>query len=273
MHRHTFRSALALHLTLALAATTVSVGAAELAAPTPTPLRILSYNLHHGEGVDGKLDLVRIAGVITSARADVVALQEVDQKAKRTGGIDQAAELARLTGLHVAYGKAMDFQGGAYGQVLLSRWPLSDFTVHPLPNPAKAEPRIAISAIVRPPGQPAFRFVGTHLDATRDDTARWQQAARLIELFGSDATPTVLAGDFNARPETRIMQALLKPFSDASAASPAPTIPAEKPVGRIDFVLLRPATVWRVLSSAVIPEAVASDHRPLLVELAPIATP
>jgi hypothetical protein len=110
-------------------------------------------------------------------------------------------------------------------------------------------------------------FVGTHLDATRDDTARWQQAARLIELFGADAIPTILIGDLNARPETRIMQALLRPFTDASARQPAPTSPAENPKARIDFVLLRPATTWRVLSSTVIPEAVASDHRPLLVEL------
>ena len=241
------------------------------AATPAATLRVLTYNLHHGEGVDGKLDLPRIAAVITASRADLVALQEVDQKATRTGGVDQAAELGRLTGLHVAYGKAMDFQGGAYGQALLSRWPLSDFTVHPLPNPAKVEPRIAISATVRPPGQPAFRFVGTHLDATRDDTARWQQAARLIELFGADTTPTILVGDLNARPETRIIKALLQPFADASAASPAPTIPAEKPTGRIDFVLLRPITTWRVVSSTVIPEAVASDHRPLLVELLPIA--
>ncbi len=272
MHRRSFRSALALHVIFALAAALLPVVAATHAAPAPT-LRVLTYNLHHGEGVDGKLDLVRIAAVITAARADVVALQEVDQKAKRTGGVDQAAELAHLTGLHVAYGKAMDFQGGAYGQAFLSRWPLSDFTVHPLPNPAQVEPRIAISATVRPPGQRAFRFVGTHLEATRDDNARWQQAGRLIELFGTDATPTLLVGDFNARPETRIMQALLKSFADASAASPAPTIPAEKPTGRIDFVLLRPATAWRVLSSTVIPEAVASDHRPLLVELTPTAAP
>jgi endonuclease/exonuclease/phosphatase family metal-dependent hydrolase len=87
-------------------------------------------------------------------------------------GVDQAAELARLTGLHFAYGKAMDYQGGAYGQALLSRWPLTEFVVHPLPNPTQVEPRIAISAQVRPPGQPGFRFVGTHLDANRDDTAR-----------------------------------------------------------------------------------------------------
>lgn len=83
-----------------------------------------------------------------------MALQEVDQKTTRTGGVDQAAELARFTGLRFRYGKAMDYQGGAYGQALLSRWPLEEFTVHALPNPANVEPRIAISATVRPPGRP-----------------------------------------------------------------------------------------------------------------------
>ncbi len=239
--------------------------------PPATAIRILTYNLHHGEGVDGKVDLKRIARVITDAHADIVALQEVDQKTERTGGVDQAAELARLTGLHFAYGKAMDYQGGAYGQALLSRWPLTDFVVHPLPNPTKVEPRIAISAQVRPPGQPGFRFVGTHLDANRDDTARWQQTTRLIELFGTDTTPTILVGDFNARPETRVLQALTAYFSDASASNPAPTSPAPAPARRIDYVLVRPAAQWQVQTSTVLPEAVASDHRPLRVELSSVS--
>jgi endonuclease/exonuclease/phosphatase family metal-dependent hydrolase len=197
-----------------------------------------------------------------------VALQEVDQKTTRAKGIDQAAELAELTGLRHAYGKAMDYQGGAYGQALLSRWPLEEFTVHPLPNPAKVEPRIAISAIVRPPGMPAVRVIGTHLDASREDTARLQQAAALNELFAKDDTLTVLMGDLNARPDSAVMQPLFAVWADAAIGNPLPTIPAKKPTGRIDYVLLRPAGVWRVMSSTVPPEAIASDHRPVFVELA-----
>ncbi len=264
MHRP-FAIAAALSLVTAV----VTAGAAtQAAAPAALPaLRVLSYNLHHGEGDDGKLDLPRLAAVITASGADLVALQEVDQKTTRTGGVDQAAELARLTGLRFRYGKAMDYQGGAYGQALLSRWPLEEFTVHALPNPANVEPRIAISATVRPPGRPPLRFIGTHLDATRDDTARWQQARRLNERFGHDSIPTIFAGDFNARPDTRVMKVLGEHFTDASAATPAPTSPAKQPTARIDYVLLRPAGAWRVVSAKVLPEAVASDHRPLLVEL------
>lgn len=233
-------------------------------------VKVLSYNIHHGEGVDAKLDLARIAAVITRSGADLVALQEVDQKTKRTGGVDQAVEIARLTGLQFVFGKAMDYQGGAYGQALLSRWPLADVSVHALPNPANVEPRIAVSATVRPTGGKRLRFIGTHLDASRDDTARWLQAQRLNELFGRDDVPTIFVGDFNARPDTRVMKELLTAFSDASAASPAFTIPAPKPTARIDYVLLHPAGAWRVISSIVIPEAVASDHRPLLVEVSGI---
>jgi endonuclease/exonuclease/phosphatase family metal-dependent hydrolase len=245
---------------------------APAAATTPAtatvPVRVLCYNIHHGEGVDGKLELTRLGAIIASSGADLVALQEVDQKATRTKGIDQAAEIAGLAGLKHAYGKAMDFQGGAYGQALLSRWPLEDFTVHALPNPAKVEPRIAISATVRPPGLPPVRFIGTHLDATRDDTARLQQTAKLNELFAADEKLTILVGDLNARPDSAPMKPLFAVWADASVGNPAPTIPSKKPTARIDYVLLRPAGVWRVISSTVLPEAVASDHRPLLVELA-----
>lgn len=229
-------------------------------------LRVLTYNTHHGEGVDGKLDLGRIAAVMTGSGADVVAVQEVDVATGRTGRVDQAAEYRRLTGLEGRFGKAIDFQGGAYGQMLLSRWPISDFAVHRLPNPRGREQRIAVSARIQPPGRPAFRFVGVHLDATRDDSDRGLQVESLLSTFGSLAEPVVLAGDFNDTPESRVMRRALGRWSDASAASPQPTIPAEKPGSRIDFVLFTPLPGWSVRSSRVMPEAVASDHRALRVE-------
>lgn len=253
-------------LAVVAAAATVHLRAED----TPHPLRVLTYNIHHGEGEDKRVDLARIAAIIAASGADLVALQELDQKTKRTNGIDEAAELAALTGLNYTFGKAMDYQGGAYGQCLLSRWPLEDIQVHQLPNPLKTpEPRIAVSAVVHPPGMKAIRFAGTHLDAIKDDQGRWQQAAKLIEFFARDETPTILMGDFNSTPDSRAMKALLGSFTDASAATPAFTIPSPKPKSRIDFVLLHPAGIWRTLSSSVLVETVASDHRPVLVELLP----
>lgn len=256
---------------MSLATVTLGTGCASrsvLPGFSRRPLRVMTYNLHHGEGVDGKLDLERIARVIRDSRADLVALQEIDVNTQRTGRVDQAAEYIRLTGLNGQFGKAIDFQGGAYGGMLLSRWPMEDFTVHALPNPAKREQRIAIAARIHPPGQPRFQFVGLHLDASRGDEDRWLQAARLQELFGASTEPVILAGDFNDRPESRVMQKLLADWEDASAANPMPTIPAEKPDARIDFVLLlRSRNPWKVRGSEVPAEAVASDHRPVVVQL------
>lgn len=95
------------------------------AAASPTPaIRILTYNIHHGEGSDGVFDLPRLARVIASADPDLVALQEVDEKTERSGGVSQVSELGRLTGLRPVFGEAMPFDSGGYGVAVLSRWPV-----------------------------------------------------------------------------------------------------------------------------------------------------
>src|SRR6187401_2662233 len=90
----------------------------------PQRLTILSYNVHHCEGIDKKLDIERIAGVINSVNPDFVALQEVDNKTKRTGHVDQTAEVAKLTKMHGYFGKAMQWEDGEYGDSVLSRFPI-----------------------------------------------------------------------------------------------------------------------------------------------------
>jgi endonuclease/exonuclease/phosphatase family metal-dependent hydrolase len=257
MHRRAFLSCLSTSLAAAGCRT----------QPRLPALRVLTYNTHHGEGNDGRVDLERIAAIIRRASPDVVALQELDNRARRSGRVAQAEEYSRLTGLHAQFGKAMPFDGGSYGQALLSRWPLDAFTVHSLPGPSGREPRIAVSAMVSPPSSTPFRFVGTHLDAAQDDGERWLQAGRLIELFAQDSFPTVLTGDLNAPPTSRVMQRMFGHWKDAAAHHPQPTIPSEAPRERIDYVLLHPPGAWNVSSIEVIAESVASDHRPLGAEL------
>ena len=238
----------------------------------PRTLRVLTYNIHHGEGTDARFDLPRIAKVITDAKPDVVAVQEVDVKTRRSGGADQAAELGRLTGMHVAFGKAIDYESGQYGQVLLSRFALSDVETHPLPGKPESERRIAVSAKLRPWGNdgPQVMFVGTHLDHTRDDSDRRRQADEINRLFvRNDGTPVILAGDLNSVPDSEVMKRFQKHWKDA-AASVGPqgnTVPAGKPRNRIDYVLLRPADAWHVVETTVLDEPVASDHRPVLAVL------
>jgi endonuclease/exonuclease/phosphatase family metal-dependent hydrolase len=237
----------------------------------PRTFRVLTYNIHHGEGTDGRVDLSRLAEVMRGVQPDIVALQEVDQGTERSGGVDQLAELGRLTDLHAAeFGKTMDYWGGRYGVAVLSRWPVSSTENHPLPGSPDREPRTALTVQVEPAGErgPVLEFTSTHLDQGRDPENRLAQARSLNELLVRDeGQPTILAGDMNSRPDTEVMQILESRWTIASAVDPSPMTPSGRPRFRVDYVLFRPAESWRVLESRIIDEPIASDHRPLLVVL------
>src|SRR5712664_4245268 len=92
--------------------------------PAHIKLRVMTYNIHVGVGMDKRLDLQRIADVINQEHPDLVGLQEVDRGVKRTQGVDEIAELARMTGMEYAFAHNLDYQGGQYGVAILSRFPI-----------------------------------------------------------------------------------------------------------------------------------------------------
>jgi endonuclease/exonuclease/phosphatase family metal-dependent hydrolase len=237
------------------------------AAPEqPGRLRVMTYNIHHGRGTDDKVDIERIAAVINAARPDLVAVQEVDVGVNRSGRIDEAAKLAVLTGMHVRFGKARDYGGGDYGQAILSERPITDFAVHELPGDARDEQRIALIATIQAgEGVPEMRFVATHLHH-QAEAHRVAQAKKLLELLAEEKLPTVVAGDLNAEPGSRAMNLLLKRWRDTTPDD-ALTYPAGEPIKKIDWILLAGADGWTVTDSEVLDEPVASDHRPVVVEL------
>jgi endonuclease/exonuclease/phosphatase family metal-dependent hydrolase len=226
------------------------------ASETP-PLRVLCWNLHHGVGEDGKLDLERIAKVIREARPDLVALQEVDQNCQRSGNTDQCAELARLTGMTGVFGKAMDFQGGGYGQAILSRHPVLNSSAHQLPG--KGEPRIAFEAALSIDGN-EMRLISLHLDL--DAKQRLAQAEALVKLAKNRPQPVIICGDFNDTPESPTLTAFTRDWKAVPKKAPPFTCPAGKPATEIDHFFVRGFTP--TVPVEVIPEPVASDHRPLL---------
>jgi endonuclease/exonuclease/phosphatase family metal-dependent hydrolase len=240
----------------------------EQPATTPATFRVISYNIHHAEGTDGKLDVARIAEIVTRNHADLVAIQEVDVLTKRVP-IDEPAELARLTHMHVQFGKAIDLQGGQYGQVILSRFPISNPHIYKLPSRPDKEQRIAIAVTVSPgDGHPDFRFVTTHLDH-QDNGDRVKQATELMRVLAMDtAKPTILAGDFNSYPESEPMAKVFEHF-DATDGKPwVPTVPSDKPRHKIDYILFSKGSPWISSDSKVLDESTASDHRPVRVDLA-----
>ena len=233
---------------------------------TPHTLRVLTYNIHHGEGTDGQFDLARLAGVIQSVDPDLVALQEVDQGTQRAGGVNQLTELGRLTGMYAEFGKAMDFSGGGYGVAVLSREPLIGVRAHPLPGSADREPRTALTVHV-PLSRlgPLLEFTSTHLDQGRETGNRVAQAAYLNQLLvRGDGHPSILAGDLNSRADSEVLQILDAQWTNASAVA-APTDQTQRPQSGVDYVLVRPGERWHIVESRVVDAPIASDHRPVLL--------
>ncbi len=230
-------------------------------------LKILCYNIHHGRGLDGEVDLERIAAVILQKQPDLVALQEVDKNTNRTGQTDQSAILAKLTGMHSLFGKQIEFQGGEYGQALLSRFPLRDAQVHLLPGLPNTEQRIVLSANLEVAGK-TLTFATTHLDHMNAEI-RNQQTNKLNEIFADWAFPVILAGDFNATPQSAPLKILEQQWSCATSAPEFLTFPANAPNRQLDYIFFRPQQHYKSQSAQVLSAPRESDHLPIFVELLP----
>lgn len=247
---------------LALAAMVLLAGTDQTIQAEPmenTTLRVLTFNIKHGATMNGDFDLDVIAGVIRDAEPDLVALQEVDLRTRRARGLDLATELAQRTKLLPAFGAAMPYDGGEYGVAILSRFTYTRTRRIALPFTGDNEPRVALEALFELPDGEPLRFVSTHLDSS-SASDRLAQAEHLNEQFGESETPTVLAGDFNAPPDSKTMAALTSNWIAACGPDPPPTFPSDAPRIKIDYVLFRPAARWEVGETRVIPNAVASDH-------------
>ncbi len=242
---------------------------AEPGARETNQLRVLNYNIRHGRGMDDEIDLERIAGVINAADADIVALQEVDVGVRRSGEVDQVAELGRLTDMYGVFGKHRDFGGGDYGQALLSRRPIESVEVIDLHGTTgeDADYRVAVAAHI--PGTedlPGILFVSMHLHHQAEEH-RLLQVRELKRVLGeAEQEAVILAGDLNARPGSETANKMLDGWIDTTPDD-AMTFPADEPNRKIDYILFPEEHPWRVLRSEVIDEPMASDHRPLYVDL------
>jgi endonuclease/exonuclease/phosphatase family metal-dependent hydrolase len=256
------RRTLAVVLAVLLAPALTLADAAE-----PTRLRVLSYNIRHGEGADGKLDLGRIARVILSVDPHVVSLQEVDRGVMRTNGLDEPAELGRLTKMTPLFERNIPFQGGDYGNALLTRLPVKGHRNIKLPSHYVGEQRGALAVDLTAPDarKTPIRVIATHIDYRPGDHERMDSVKRLEELaVEAPDLPTLLVGDLNSEPGSRVMDTFGKTWTRTDTTF-LPTYPSDKPAKQIDYVLYRNAPRWKVIETRVLEEPTASDHRPLLV--------
>jgi len=231
----------------------------------PVTLKVMTYNILHGATVRGNFDLDTIAAVIRQVDPDLVALQEVDFRTGRVSQMDLALEMAKRTGLTPFFGRAMDYDGGAYGEAILSRFPAESMEVHHLEYSEGHEPRAALRVEIELDNDERFYFIGTHLDHTEDPADRIAQAKDLNHILSELNRPAILAGDLNAIPGSRPIEILLGKWNMTADSEAKPTFPSEAPERKLDYIMYHPESRWKVIDKEVIEEKVASDHRPYVV--------
>lgn len=234
--------------------------------PREVSLRAATYNIRHGAGMDDRLDLDRTVRALRALKADIIGLQEIDDRVGRSERVNQMAELGRQLGMHPAFGSFMEYDGGQYGMGILSRYPLVDVDAIRLPD--GNEPRVALQALVRLPSGETLRVVNVHFDWVDDDGFRWAQAQRVHQAVTEGDGPTLLLGDFNDGPESRTLGLFRGSLQEvAKPAGQRFTWPADRPTQEIDYLFVGPPARWQVGTARVVNERAASDHRPVVADL------
>ncbi|MGW6896585.1 endonuclease/exonuclease/phosphatase family protein [Streptomyces sp. NPDC054919] len=243
----------------------------------PVPLRVATYNIHAGAGMDNVFDLDRQAAELRALDADVIGLQEVDVHwDTRSQWRDVAGELAERLHMRVSFAPIYSLDPttpGAprreFGVAVLSRYRIVSAENHEItrlstqvPDPVPAPAPGFGEVVVRVKGMPVHVYV-THLDYRGDPSVRIAQVADTRRVMAEDEGRKVLLGDFNAEPGAPELAPLWEELADAEPG--APTYPALNPVKRIDFVAVSKDGV-RVRDAAVA-ETLASDHRPVVADL------
>lgn len=229
-------------------------------------LRVMSYNIHVGVGMDKKLDLERIADVIENERPDLVGLQEVDRFVRRTELRDEILELAKLTGMEHAFAHNLDHQGGQYGVAILSRFHFHKIDHRKYENLREAERRGMLRVEVKVDNR-VINFVTTHLDYQYED-GRLFETEQMLKFLQNVKGPLIVVGDFNDETSGGAYKLMQKKFNDAWSVTNelGLSYPADKPAKRIDYIFTRKTDRVRALKAWTV-NTLASDHLPVVADL------
>lgn len=222
-------------------------------------LKLMTYNIKNANGMDDVCDFQRVANVINNASPDVVAIQEVDSMTNRSGQKYVLGEIAERTQMHAYFAPAIDYDGGKYGIGLLTRQ--VPVRLQTIPLPGREEARALILAEFED-----YIYCCTHMSLTEEDR---MESLKIVKSFTTPyKKPLFLAGDMNAEPESDFIKELQKDFQILSNPKQH-TYPAPEPKETIDYIATLKSNVngFALISAQVLHEPMASDHRPILVEL------
>jgi len=227
--------------------------------PADGVIRILTYNIRNCIGMDGKTDFDRIADVINRINPHIVALQEVDSVTSRMNGIDVLQVLAEKTNMVHSYGPAIDFQGGKYGNGVLSRE--KPLKAEYIPLPGRQERRSLLMVEFKD-----YIIYCTHLNnAFAGD--RHGSVMIIDEEARNAEKPVFLAGDINDTPGSRTLELLSENWIQLSGNEF--TFRSDAPDICIDYIfgLKHDDFSYDIVRQEVVNEPVASDHLPVFVDV------
>lgn len=258
---------------LAVSCITISY-ADEMRHPVDT-IRVMSYNIHTGVGIDGKFDLERIARLITEYNIDIAGLQEVDQGVERTDRVDTMKKLSELTGMYAAFGMAIPFQGGEYGNGILSRFPIIEKRNHPYTFEQTGEHRALLCVFLEYKND-TLLVMNTHLDHRPDDTERIKSIGEILEIASAyKHLPIFVIGDINDIPGSNAISKIKESFRDVwdeAGEGAGYTFHTEDLNRRIDYIFYptrddkNTAGIYFRPIHAYTIQTPASDHLPVVAE-------
>jgi len=221
-------------------------------------VRVMSYNIHNGKGMDNIVDYQRIADVILDIAPDMVALQELDSVTNRSDGVDVLSRLAEFTAMYPVFGASIPYDGGKYGIAVLSKQKPLSWKRIPLPGREEARSLLMVEFA-------DYLFCCTHFSLNADD--RLSSVSIIDQAVKDFNKPVILAGDINAAPESSVLEAFGRNWIVLNNIQHF-TSPSANPRRTIDYIMGYTAKGFKypVLQTRVV-NTLASDHLPLFADV------
>ena len=246
--------------------------------PQGQSLRVMTYNIYGARATSpaNAADLDAIAEVIRRQNPDFVTLNEVDVFTNRTGkDVHQARDLAEKLGMEWHFSKAIDRDGGEYGDAVLSKYPILEKRSYRLPCAAEqpGEDRSLCVIRVQIDGKDLY-VASTHLDHLSGDASRLVQATEIRRIRDTELEgDLILCGDLNAIPSSNVI-ATMTSFLTNTGPIDQYTFPSDDPSRKIDYIMYAPIEHFGVQNCQVVSRGDqqvggvdASDHRPVIADI------
>jgi len=222
-------------------------------------LGVATYNIKNGMGMNGEVSLAAIASAITSTRADLVGLQEVDFLRPRSRFSIQSRKLGQMLSMESVFGPTIKCFGlPRFGNAVLSKFPIIECVNYQLPS--RWEQRCLLKVKVKIEAA-TIAFCCVHFGLNQLE--RLKQAGKVVQYISAENLPLILVGDFNAGPESDEIKKIKTLFHPVDPEGLQPTFPANKPEHQIDYIFY--SAHWKLIKTFVL-DSQASDHLPLGAE-------